>query len=98
MPHPESIDLTHPRVGRPMERCCDSHPDWPTLTQHLIDAFPELTLEEIVRAVAEAKTATDTMDYTGGEALVTGELLARQQLLERSAGGGSPVGAPQPRA
>jgi hypothetical protein len=30
------------------------------------------------------------MDYTGTEALVTGEVLARQQLFERSAGGEVP--------
>ena len=78
------IDLTRSRVGQPMDRCCESHPDWPTLTQHLIDAFPAVGREEIVRAVAEAKTATDGMDLGGAEALVTGEVLARQQLRERS--------------
>jgi hypothetical protein len=78
------IDLTRSRVGKPMDRCCESHPDWPTLTQHLIDAFPAVALEDIVRAVAEAKTATDGMDLGGEDALLTGEVLARQQLRERS--------------
>lgn len=98
MAHPESTELTRARAGMPMERCCERHADWPTLTQHLIDAFPAIGLEEIVRAVAGAKTATDTMDYGGAEALVTGELLARQQLLERTAGGsGSAVAGQRAR-
>jgi len=94
MAHPDPTELTHARVGKPMERCCKSHADWPTLTQHLIDAYPAITLEEIVRAVAEAKTATDTMDFGGAEALVTGEVLARRQLLERTAGGSPDGGQP----
>ena len=83
-PRPASIDVTRSRVGAPTDRCCAAHPDWPTLTQHLIDAYQGVALEEIVRAVAEAKTATDGMDLGGADALVTGEVLARHQLRERS--------------
>ena len=98
MPHPDSIDLPRSRVGKPMDRCCESHPDWPTLTQHLIDSFSAVPLEDIVRAVAEAKTATDGMDLGGADALVTGELLARQQLNERSGAEASATVVVQPDA
>jgi hypothetical protein len=89
---PRPIDLGQLRVCEPVERCCDRHPDWPTLTQHLIDAFPALSLEIVVRAVAEAKTATDGMSLDPADALATGELLARQRLIDRM-GGGQPVAA-----
>lgn len=94
----EFINLVRPRGEVPPGRCCESHPDWPTLTEHLIEGFPALALEEIVGAVAEAKTATDGMSLPGPEALVTGETLARQHLQERAAAlGAKPLTAHRPR-
>lgn len=80
----DSIDVTSRADGGATTSCCDSHPDWPTLTEHLMVAFPQAGLEEIVRAVAEAKTSTDGMDLPGEEALRTGEVLARLRLHERA--------------
>jgi hypothetical protein len=80
----DSIDLARRQADVPTGRCCPSHPDWPTLTEHLMAAFPTVGLEEIVRAVAEAKTTTDGMELPASEALGTGEVLARLRLQERT--------------
>ena len=89
------VDLTRRADGGATASCCDSHDDWPTLTEHLIVAFPDAGLEEIVRAVAEAKTSTDGMELPDPEALRTGEVLARLRLQERASVAGAL--APQPR-
>jgi hypothetical protein len=91
----DSIDLVRRPSVVPTGRCCPSHPDWPTLTEHLMAAFPMLGLEETVRAVAEAKTTTDGMDLPTSEALGTGEVLARLRLQERA--GRAPEITPQSR-
>lgn len=74
-------------VGRPalnvepLARCCESHPDWPTLSQHLLTDFTELTIDDIVREVQRAKAAVAEAGMTGRDALETGELIARHQLM-----------------
>lgn len=75
----ESVDPRAPAA--PLARCCRTHPDWPTLSQHLLAEFPDLDVREIVREVARAKAAVATASLDGMEALVTGELIARHQLM-----------------
>ncbi|MDQ1746283.1 MAG: hypothetical protein QOD07_546 [Frankiaceae bacterium] len=63
-----------------MPRCCPTHPDWATLTQHLVDEFPEIVIGNIVREVGRAKDAAEQVGLDTDDALVTGELIARHQL------------------
>lgn len=66
--------------GESLPRCCPSHPDWPTLTQHLIEAFPEIAVGHLVREVRRAKDVVEHVSMDETDALVTGELIARHQL------------------
>jgi hypothetical protein len=66
---------------QPLPRCCTSHPDWPLLVQHLVDDFPEVSLTDIVREVRAARDATQTAGLGDDDALATGELIARHQLM-----------------
>src|SRR5690348_8042031 len=63
----------------PLPRCCPAHRDWPELTQHLVDDFPEIPLRDVVREVARARDATTTASLEGADALETGEVIARHQ-------------------
>jgi len=68
-------------AGERLPRCCTRHPDWPTLSQHLVDEFPELAPADIVREVGRAKEAVEHVRLDLTEALAVGELIARHQLL-----------------
>jgi hypothetical protein len=68
-------------VDATVRRCCEQHPDWPTLAQHLVDDFPDVSINEIVRQLTAAREAVDGMAVEEAEALVTAELITRQQLL-----------------
>lgn len=62
-------------------RCCPSHPDWPTLTQHLLREFSDLADGAVVRVVHAAKEAVALVDLSTPEQLGTAEAIARQELL-----------------
>jgi hypothetical protein len=62
-------------------RCCPRHPDWPTLAAHLVEAFPELAVGDVVRELRRAKQAVDDVGLDLDEALDTAELITRQQLM-----------------
>lgn len=80
MPEPHSVDPNVIHV-QPLARCCASHKDWPTLSQHLLVDFTELTIEDVVREVRRAKDAVAEAGMDGQEALETAELIARHQLM-----------------
>lgn len=83
MAHPAQPFAYTPAVspGEQLPRCCPSHPDWPTLTQHLADEFPEVTIGDLVREVGRAKEAVEHVSLDSTEALAIAELIARHQLL-----------------
>ena len=68
----------------PLPRCCPQHADWATLTQHLVDEFPEIGIRDLVREVRRAKHAVEAVSMEPDEAVEIGELIARHQLLLRS--------------
>jgi hypothetical protein len=65
---------------KPIARCCESHPDWPTLAQHICDAFPTLSVADIARELRIARDAMDACDV-GDDALVIAEVIARHRLM-----------------
>jgi len=64
-----------------LPRCCPTHPDWATLSQHLVDDFPDLALGDVVREVGRAKDAVDRVSLEPADAVAIGELIVRHQLL-----------------
>ena len=70
--------------GEPLPRCCASHADWATLSQHLIDEFPGIPVGDLVREVGRAKDAVERVNLPNDEALEIGELIVRHQLMLRA--------------
>jgi hypothetical protein len=64
-----------------LPRCCERHPDWPTLAQHLLEEFTDVPINVLVREVARAREAADSAGLTDPDALHVGELIARHQLM-----------------
>jgi hypothetical protein len=81
MADPYPVDA--PSADEALPRCCQSHADWPTLTQHVIDTFPAIPIGDIVREVRRAKDAVDQVTLPDAEALEIGELIVRHQLMMR---------------
>lgn len=71
-------------AGATLRRCCASHPDWATLTQHLVDEFPGIAIGDLVREVSRAKDAVDQVALPLEESLEIGELIVRHQLMMRA--------------
>lgn len=72
------------RVGDDtVPRCCAHHPDWATLTQHVIDDFAGIPIGDIVREVRRAKDAVEQVALPDDESLQIGELIVRHQLMMR---------------
>jgi len=69
--------------GEPLPRCCERHPDWPTLSQHLAAEFPEMTMRDLIHELRRAKQAVDNVGLDEAEALETAELIARHQIMLR---------------
>jgi hypothetical protein len=66
-------------ISRP---CCDTHKDWPQLTQHLVVSFPDIPLEEIVGIVARTRQAEEEFGLPDAQHLATGEIIVRHQLRQ----------------
>lgn len=85
MAEPRYVDVTDDATVAPapraVPRCCDTHRDWPTLAQHLVDDFPDVAIQDVVRELRRAKEAADKVALPAAEALEVGELIARQQLM-----------------
>lgn len=64
----------------PTVRCCPRHPDWSTLAQHLVDAFPEATAADVVREIRAVRDAVMAVGVADDEALDVAETLARHRL------------------
>jgi hypothetical protein len=66
----------------PTQRCCPSHTDWPQLTQHLVESFPGIALEEIVGIINRTRQAEEAFGLPEAEHLATGEIIVRHQLIQ----------------
>jgi len=64
-----------------MRRCCERHPDWPTLAQHLVEEFPDAEISAIVRELRAAREAVAGKGLDEAEEMDVAELIARHQLL-----------------
>ncbi|MBV9291112.1 MAG: hypothetical protein JO222_01585 [Frankiales bacterium] len=64
-----------------LPRCCASHSDWTTLSEHLLREFPQLPIGDLLREVGAAKVAAMSVGLEAQDALEVGELIARHQLL-----------------
>jgi hypothetical protein len=62
-------------------RCCPAHRDWPTLTEHLVQSFPEIAINDIVHEVCAARDTTASAGLDDSEAMYVGELVARHRLV-----------------
>lgn len=72
---------TPPVADGRLPRCCPQHPDWATLSQHLVDEFVELEVGDIVREVSRAKDAVEHVGLELAESVAVGELIVRHQLM-----------------
>lgn len=61
-------------------RCCEQHRDWPTLAQHLLNDFPDASINQIIRQLTMARAAVDGMALDEADALATAEQITRNQL------------------
>jgi hypothetical protein len=69
---------------QPSQSCCQSHKSWPELTQHLIEAFPDVSLQEIVGIIGRTRQAESDFGLPDDERLATAEVIVRNQLLQLS--------------
>ncbi|HVY10108.1 MAG TPA: hypothetical protein VHB18_08185 [Mycobacteriales bacterium] len=65
---------------QPLPRCCPSHDDWQTLTDHLCRDFPTVDAEVVLRAVLEAQGVTHSFNVAD-DPIGTVELMVRYRLL-----------------
>jgi hypothetical protein len=68
------IDLT-------LRRCCESHEDWRTLAEHLVEEFPAIPAGDVVRELTRAKDAVVAFALDEPDQYGVAELMARHQLL-----------------
>ena len=63
------------------QRCCESHPDWATLSTHLVAAFPQVDPEVVLRHVVAAQEAAELFSMTTAASLESAERMVRHELL-----------------
>jgi hypothetical protein len=63
-----------------LPRCCPTHPDLATLTEHLVHNYRRLPTAAIVDTVWQAHTATEIVGLSSADRLETIELITRYQL------------------
>lgn len=71
-------------MNEPVERvtrCCERHPDWTTLGDHLCADFPAVLPGQVVRDLHEARSVTEAFGLNEPEALEVSELIVRYRLL-----------------
>jgi len=73
-----------PVVEGVLSRCCETHPDWATLTRHILDDFSDLAIGDILRELRRAKDAVEQVALADQESLEIAELIVRHQLLMRT--------------
>jgi hypothetical protein len=78
--------------------CCGSHKDWPQLTQHLVESFPDLPLVQIISVVTRTRAAERRFGLPESEHLAAAEIIVRRQLiqltLDAASGAARPIRLP----
>lgn len=64
-----------------MPRCCPSHPDWPTLRDHLVGQFATVDVNRVDAEIDGALAAAKMFGLPTGEELPTVELIVRHSLM-----------------
>jgi hypothetical protein len=67
-----------------VRRCCDRHPDWRTLAEHLVADFSTVPAGEVLRELAAAKVAVGSFALDDDDQLGVAELMARHRLMLRT--------------
>jgi hypothetical protein len=78
----------------PAQRCCSSHTDWPQLTQHLVESFPDLPLVDIVGIVNRNRHAQGEFGPPPEQQLATAEIVIRHELTQLAGTNGTPTSLP----
>jgi hypothetical protein len=76
-------------ASEPTQRCCPSHTDWPQLTQHMVESFPEIPIVEIVGILNQTRHAEAMFGLPEAEHLATAEAIVRHQLMQLAGQGRS---------
>ena len=64
-----------------LQRCCETHEDWRTLAEHLVDAFPGVAAGDVLRELGRSRDAVVAFALEEKEQLGVAELMTRHQLL-----------------
>jgi hypothetical protein len=64
-----------------LQRCCDSHDDWRTLAEHLVEAFPAVAAGDVLRELTRAKDAVVAFSLDESDQFGVAELMTRHQLM-----------------
>lgn len=64
-----------------LPRCCERHASWPQLTLHLALDFPSVAMADVIRQVDVARDVVELVGEPLEDALLTAELIARNQLM-----------------
>lgn len=64
-----------------LQRCCETHDDWRTLAEHLIDGFPSVAAGDVLRELGRARDAVLAFSLDVSDQFGVAELMARHQLM-----------------
>ena len=64
-----------------LQRCCDSHDDWRTLAEHLVDGFPQVAAGDVLRELTRARDAVVAFSLDDKDQFGVAELMTRHQLM-----------------
>ena len=64
-----------------LQRCCDTHDDWRTLAEHLVDGFPSVAAGDVLRELARARDAVVAFSLDEADQIGVAELMTRHQLM-----------------
>src|SRR5437764_9915972 len=64
-----------------LRRCCESHDDWRTLAEHLVEEFPAVAAGDVVRELTRSRDAVTAFALDDAEQLPVAEVMTRHQLL-----------------
>jgi hypothetical protein len=64
-----------------IQRCCEQHDDWPTLAQHLLAAYPEAGIRDVIRELHQAREAVSDKGFDEADQRDLAEVIARNQLM-----------------
>jgi len=73
--------VTTSSIDLKLQRCCDTHEDWRTLAEHLVEAFPAVAAGDVLRELARSRDAVIAFSLEEREQLGVAELMTRHQLM-----------------